>query len=192
MGANGKDGPPGPPGTMGPEGPRGFDGQDGPPGKSGTPGTTGTKGTSGFKGQTGKTGKTGKDGAAGPGGAPGVGPPKATAQKKAGTGTWGPFYSKTADCNKLSVAENLGGKCKPLCEFCDAAAGFKLINSDGLRFNDLAFDDKPISAGQTQPMNACILARYYQSTSSIVKPVVKRFESLRFRCESLNRCVFVV
>ncbi|KAJ1487636.1 hypothetical protein T484DRAFT_1941061, partial [Baffinella frigidus] len=132
MGANGKDGPPGPPGTMGPQGPRGFDGQDGPPGKSGTAGAAGQQ----------------------------VGPPMPTAQKKAGTGTWGPFYTKTSDCNKLGITDNFGGECKPLCEFCDAATGFKLINSEGLRYKDLSFDDKTISAGQTQPMNACILARY--------------------------------
>jgi len=160
MGANGKDGPPGPPGSMGPEGPRGEEGARGAPGPNGANGPKGKKGPRGGQGQTGPPGEPGTQGQAGPPGPDGVGPPQPAAQRRAGTGTWGPWYTATSDCTKLGIKENLGGECKPLCEFCDSAAGFKLVNPDGLRYKDLSFDDRRYSAGETQPLNACMLARY--------------------------------
>lgn len=170
MGANGKDGPPGPPGMNGPEGPPGFAGDQGNPGAPGAPGKAGPAGTQGFQGQSGLAGLIGPTGPDGPPGQNGVGPPKAGPVKKAGTGTWGPQFLKSFDCKKLGIEENLGGECKPLCESCDSMAGFMLVNDDGLRYKDKAFDDNNYGAGSTQAKNVCMLARYGNKGKMTVTP----------------------
>ena len=160
MGSNGKDGPPGPPGPNGVPGPPGFGGDPGPTGAPGAPGLAGPAGPLGSKGRTGNTGNIGTAGPDGEPGIAGVGPSKPGPVKKAGHGTWGPEYLKTRTCNTLGVSENLGGECMPLCESCDSLSGFMLVNEDGLRYDNLAFDDHNYGAGSTQAKNVCMLAKY--------------------------------
>eukprot|EP00961_Rhodomonas_salina_P080061 1076200-Rhodomonas_salina.1 len=99
-------------------------------------------------------------GPAGSDGREGVGPKKPPPLKVAGTGTWGACYLKSRECHKLGIMNNMCGECKPLCKNCDATAGFILKNPDGLRYMDKAFDDNNHRAGDIQPQNVCILARY--------------------------------
>jgi hypothetical protein len=170
MGSNGKDGPPGPPGHNGVPGPPGYGGDPGAAGAPGAPGKAGPPGPQGSKGRTGTTGKIGPAGQDGESGANGVGPLKPGPIKKAGKGTWGPQFLKTRTCTKLGIAENLGGECKPLCDSCDSLAGFMLVNEDGLRYNDLAFDDHNYGPGSTQAKNVCMLARYGNKGDMKVTP----------------------
>ena len=162
MGTNGKDGPPGPPGRNGAPGPPGYAGDSGSPGAPGKPGKPGPAGPRGSRGRTGKPGAVGPTGRDGAPGKDGVGPSKPGPVKKAGKGTWGPVYLKTRTCRKLGITDNLGGECKPLCDNCDSLAGFMLVNEDGLRYKNLAFDGSEgrFEAGTIQAKNACMLARY--------------------------------
>ena len=47
------------------------------------------------------------------------------------------------------------GQCVPLCERCDADAGFKLVNPAGLRFGGSTFDDANLGQGSVQVRAAC-------------------------------------
>jgi hypothetical protein len=59
-------------------------------------------------------------------------------------------------------------RCEKLCERCDADAGFKLINDDGLRYGAYTFDASKLTAGSNQPRNMCALARY--GNGGVVNP----------------------
>jgi len=107
-----------------------------------------------------------------------VGPAKAGPVKKAGTGTWGPQFLKTRGCTKLGIGDNLGGDCKPLCENCDSLSGFMLVNEDGLRYKDMAFDDNNFKAGNIQAQNICMLARYGNKGTMAVTPDASSYMAL--------------
>lgn len=116
-----------------------------------------------LQGFTGPPGKSGAVGSLGPPGAPGpdgIGPPKPKSMMKTGNWPSGNCFTKAATCTQLGVTDNLCGDCKPLCDRCDADAGFKLINPFGLRFGDATFDQTKLDKGSVQVQNICLLARY--------------------------------
>lgn len=163
-GANGKAGIPGPAGRdsgAGPPGPAGPRGPTGPNGRNGTPGLVGPGGPNGASGEPGGPGATGPLGNPGP---PGFGPPKPVAYQTLGAWPEGGAWTSDATCKALGVRENLGGKCEPLCTTDDKCnggeIGFKLVNTDGLRYLEYSFDDTNQHAGQNQPRNICALAKY--------------------------------
>ena len=106
-----------------------------PQGYPGTPGASGAVGISGPQGEPGKDG---------------IGPPAARALIKPGGWPEGDCYTSSSDCAGLGVKDNLCGQCVPLCDRCDADAGFKLVNPAGLRFAGSTFDDANLGQGSIQ------------------------------------------
>jgi len=92
-----------------------------------------------------------------------VGPAKPTQVLSGGEWPFGRSYAKGLQCRTLGIADNLAGKCEPVCgtDRClDKEVGFLLKNPFGLRFGELSFDTARMSAGQNYPRNLCALARY--------------------------------
>ena len=104
----------------------------------------------GYAGTPGASGPVGVPGPQGAPGADGIGPPAAVSLVKPGAWPEGGCFTSSSDCVGLGVKDNLCGQCVPLCDRCDADAGFKLVNPAGLRFAGSTFDDSSLGKGSIQ------------------------------------------